>query len=78
LEKTPEVAIVFPQEPVGELEETPKMKIGSKGKLKKRKAQKKQISEPTRKSSRVEIENVQQGQTLEPTLRSIKVQIKST
>jgi hypothetical protein len=78
LEKTPEAVIVSPQEPISELEETPKMTSGSKGKLKMRKAQKKQISEPTPQSSRVEIGNVQQGQTPEPTLRSSKVKIKST
>jgi hypothetical protein len=78
LEKTPEAAIEFPQEPISELEETPKMTSGIKGKLKMRKAQKKQILEPTPQSSRVEIRNVQQGQTPEPTLRSSKVKIKLT
>jgi hypothetical protein len=76
LEKTPEAAIVFPQESISELEKTPKMTSGSKGKLKMRKVQKKQISEPTPQSSRVETRNVQQGQTPEPTLRSSKVKIK--
>jgi hypothetical protein len=47
LEKTPEADIVSPQELISELEETSKMKSGSKGKLKMRKAQRKKISEPT-------------------------------
>jgi hypothetical protein len=78
LEKTHEEVIVSPQELISELEETPKMTSGSKGKLKMRKDQKKQISDPTPQSSRVKIRNVQQGKTLEPTLRSSKVKIKST
>jgi hypothetical protein len=44
LEKTLEENIVFPQESISELEKNTKMKSGSKGKLKIRKAQKKQIS----------------------------------
>jgi hypothetical protein len=64
---------VSPQEPISELEETLKMTSGSKANLKMRKAQNKQISEPTPQSSRVEIGNVQLRQTLEP-----EVKIKST
>jgi hypothetical protein len=77
-EKMPKAVIVFPQELISELEETPKMTSGSNGKLKTRKDQKKQISEPTTQSSRVEIGNVQQGKTPEPTIRSSKAKIKST
>lgn len=68
---------MFPQEPISKLEKTPEVKSGSKGKLKLRKVQKKQISKPTPQSSRVETRNVQQEQTPEPTLRSSKVKIKS-
>jgi hypothetical protein len=54
------------------------MTSGNKGKLKMGKARKKQISEPTPQSSRIEIRTDQQRQTPEPTLRSFKIKIKST
>jgi hypothetical protein len=54
---------VFPQESISELEKTPKVTSGSKGKLKTRKVQKKQILEPTPQSLRMETRNVQQEQT---------------
>jgi hypothetical protein len=47
LEKTLEAAIVFPKEMISELEKTPEVKSGSRGKLKMRKIQKKKILEPT-------------------------------
>jgi hypothetical protein len=62
LEKTPEAAIVFPQELISELEKTPEVKSGSRGKIKMRKVQKKQVLEPTPLSSRVETRNVQYEQ----------------
>jgi hypothetical protein len=43
LEKTPEVVTLSYQKPASELKETAKMTSGNKGKLERRKAQKKQI-----------------------------------
>jgi hypothetical protein len=78
LEKIPEVVTLSSQKLVSELKETAKMTSGNKGKIERGKARKKQISEPTPQSSRIEIRIGQQRQTPEPTPRAFKIKIKST
>jgi hypothetical protein len=78
LENTHEVVILSPPKPVNELEETPKMTSGKKGNLKRGRTRKKQISEYTPQSSRIEIRIDQQMQTPETTPQTFKVKIKLT
>jgi len=78
LENIPEVVNRSSQKLVGELKETIKVTSINKNKLKREKAQKEQILEPTPQSSKIEIRVGQQKQTPEFKTRELKMKVKMT